>query len=186
MCTQRLAFSTLACPDWTIEQAAEAARRLGYEGVQLRLVDGAFLQPDISALERSRIRSAFSGLQIACVDTSVRFSSSDEAERAGNRADAIKFLQLANDLESPLIRVFAGQPFEVAQGHELAVIVERVTDSLSQLRQKAEEYGVNIGVETHDVSATGRVMAQILSSVSSPAIGAIWDVWHPFRNGESP
>ena len=32
----RLAFSTLGCPSWTIEQVGEGARRSGYEGEQVR------------------------------------------------------------------------------------------------------------------------------------------------------
>ena len=36
----KLAFTTLACPDWTLEQAVDAAQRYGYAGIELRLLDG--------------------------------------------------------------------------------------------------------------------------------------------------
>ena len=36
----KLAFSTLGCPDWNVDQIVEAARRLRYDGVELRAVSG--------------------------------------------------------------------------------------------------------------------------------------------------
>ncbi len=186
MTEMQLAFSTLACPGWTIEEAGEAARRWGYEGIQLRLIDGEFLRPDLSASERTRVKRALAGLRIACIDTSARFSSGDAAERAANRDDATGFLRLASEMECPLVRVFAGQPFEVAQGEQLEAVVKRVSESLNMLAPMAERYGVDIGLETHDVSARGRTTTAILSAVPSRAVGAVWDVMHPFRCGETP
>src|SRR5687767_15500147 len=54
----RLAFSTLGCPAWTIEQAGEAARRLGYEGVEIRLLDGEIIPADLDAAWPSRVKKA--------------------------------------------------------------------------------------------------------------------------------
>ena len=56
----KLAFTTLACPNWSLEQAVAAARQYGYEGLELRLLDGELLRPDldiearVSALERTQ------------------------------------------------------------------------------------------------------------------------------------
>jgi sugar phosphate isomerase/epimerase len=36
----KLAFTTLACPGWSLDQAVAAARQYGYEGLELRLIDG--------------------------------------------------------------------------------------------------------------------------------------------------
>lgn len=35
-----LAFSTLACPDWTWEQIVQKAVEYGYQGIELRSVEG--------------------------------------------------------------------------------------------------------------------------------------------------
>ncbi|CAN0595181.1 unnamed protein product, partial [Laminaria digitata] len=32
----KIAFSTLACPDWTLQQAADQAAEMGYLGVDMR------------------------------------------------------------------------------------------------------------------------------------------------------
>ena len=36
----RIAFSTLACPDWPLERVLESCRRYGYDGVEIRQVAG--------------------------------------------------------------------------------------------------------------------------------------------------
>lgn len=36
----KLGFSTLGCPTWSLEKVTGAARDLGYEAVELRLLDG--------------------------------------------------------------------------------------------------------------------------------------------------
>lgn len=46
------AYSTLACPDWNLEQAAAAAVKYGYTALELRLLNGAIIPADLSAEER--------------------------------------------------------------------------------------------------------------------------------------
>ena len=36
----RMSFSTLACPDWTMPQLIGTAAREGYDGIELRFVQG--------------------------------------------------------------------------------------------------------------------------------------------------
>ena len=36
----KLAFSTLGCPNWSVEQVVEAAVQLGYDGVEVRGLRG--------------------------------------------------------------------------------------------------------------------------------------------------
>src|SRR5262249_9226931 len=45
----RLAFTTLACPAWSLERVVEAAHAHGYAGVELRLLDGETIEPGLGA-----------------------------------------------------------------------------------------------------------------------------------------
>jgi hypothetical protein len=45
----RVAFSTLAFPAATLALAVSLGRRWGYAGVELRLIDGEFIDPSMSA-----------------------------------------------------------------------------------------------------------------------------------------
>src|SRR6266545_4782446 len=75
----KLAFTTLACPSWSLEQAVDQALRSGYEGLELRLLDGELLRSNLDSVVRGRVRSvcAEAGIPIVCIDTSVRIAEAD-------------------------------------------------------------------------------------------------------------
>jgi hypothetical protein len=52
----KLAFSSLACPGWTIEETVAAAVRYGYQAIEWRLADGETIEPDIPAEVLTTIR----------------------------------------------------------------------------------------------------------------------------------
>ncbi|HEY3079411.1 MAG TPA: sugar phosphate isomerase/epimerase family protein [Chloroflexota bacterium] len=178
----KLAFSTLGCPGWTIEQAGDAARRHGYAGVEIRLLDGEIIPADLDASGRARVKRALAGLGIPSVGTSCRFTSLDPAERAASRAAAERYLGLAADLGAETIRVFGGN---VAPGDTLDLAVGRIAESLNELALAAERAGVRIALETHDAMSAGRTVADALAAVPSPWVGALWDSHHPYRMGET-
>src|SRR5260370_8887701 len=70
----KLAYSTLACPRWTVEEAVAAAVRYGYDAIEWRLADGVIIEPDTPVTVRRRLREvpAANGIAIACLDTYCR------------------------------------------------------------------------------------------------------------------
>src|SRR5438128_1783072 len=101
----RLAFSTLGCPAWSIDQVGEGARSAGYEGVELRLLDGEIIPADLPRVRRDEIKRALAGIEICGLGTSCRFTYPDADERAKNRADCERYMELADDLGCPMVRV---------------------------------------------------------------------------------
>lgn len=179
----RLAFTTLACPTWTLEMAVDAARRYDYEGLELRLLDGEVLRSDLDEEGRSRVtrlcRDAH--LPIVCVDTSVRVAQPDPAARAREVRDGLAFLELAASWDAPMIRVFGGPPKGIAEEEARDAAVE----CLQPLAERGRELGVAVALETHDAFSSGATVAAVLRS-TQPGAGALWDTLHPFRVGESP
>jgi sugar phosphate isomerase/epimerase len=178
----RLAFSTLACPRWSLERVVEAASQYGYEGVEVRLIDGETIAPDIDPAERRRVRTLLhgAGLPVVAVDSSIRLAGADP-ERAV--ADLRAFLDLAAEWESPLVRVFGG---ELPAGQAPDAALDAMARPLATVVPDAERRGIAIGVETHDAFSSARAVASLLSRVDSPAVGALWDVLHTCRMGETP
>ena len=179
----RVAFSNLACPDWSLGQAVAAAREWGYEGVELRLLNGEViplaLPPEHQAMIRETLERA--GLSLVAFDTSIRLVG-DEDESAV--CEAIRAaLTLAKTLGAPVIRVFGG-PFAPEQAWE--AVRARAARILNRATPWAEETGVAIALETHDSFASGERVAAVLDMVPSRAVGALWDTLHPFRVGETP
>jgi fatty-acyl-CoA synthase len=168
------AFSTLACPAWTLEQALSRGREYGYRAVELRLVDGELIDESMPTSERDRVGRllADSGLELVAVDSSIRLTEDASDVVAGR---ITRFLELAAGWGSPLIRVFGGA------GNR-----DRAVPALRLAAREAERYEVGIGLETHDEFSSGASVAAVLDAVDSPVVGGIWDIVHTHRMGETP
>lgn len=173
-----LAFSTLAFPDQPLARVAEFGRRWGYEGIELRLVDGELIDPSMPLSDRRRVKRDVGGLPIVAVDSSVRLT--EEGPVPQIRA----FLELASEWGAPAVRVFGGKlPEDVRARREAIAGAARV---LEEVVADAERLGVAVGVETHDSFSASSVVAELLALVPSAWVGAVWDSHHPYRMGESP
>lgn len=180
MKTLRIAFSTLAFPDATLAEAASLGRSWGYAGIELRLVDGKLIDSSMPAAERTRVKrtTADAGLPIVAVDSSIQLTAGDP------ETDLRRFLELANDWESPLVRIYGG-PLAEEPGARRAQI-EAAAGVLEVTAPLAERLGVGIAVETHDAFSASSVVAELLAMVDSRSVGALWDSHHPHRMGERP
>ncbi len=174
----RLAFSTLAFPGQPLARVAEFGKQCGYEGIELRLVDGELIDPAMPAEARRKVKADVGGLPVVAVDTSVRLT--EEGPVAQIRA----FLELASEWEAPVVRVFGGRLPEELAGRRGAL--EAAAGALEEVVPLAERLGVAVGLETHDSFSASSVVAELLALVSSPWVGAVWDSHHPHRMGETP
>ncbi|MBO0708385.1 MAG: sugar phosphate isomerase/epimerase, partial [Candidatus Dormibacteraeota bacterium] len=170
----RLAFSTLGCPDWSLERVAEAAREYGYDGLELRLVDGELLAPHPSQAERERMRAVLQGVPVVAVDTSLRMA----APEPGWEDDLRGYCEVAVELGCDLLRVFGGT---ATPGDDTGIV-----DHLRTAGAIAGASGVRVVLETHDDFSSARAVQRVLAQVPEPAVGALWDLHHPYRMGEEP
>ena len=179
-----LVFSTLGCPDWTLERAAEEAVKHGYVGLDVRVLDGHIIPPDLSEAEQPRIRSlwADTGLVIVGLGASTRFSAPDADARQTQEEQLRQYLRLARALDVPYVRTFGG---DVAPGHTIDETIDWLAGSLANVMDEAEAQGVTVLLETHDAFCRGQEVARVLAKVDHPRLKAVWDVHHPYRKGES-
>ena len=184
----KYAFSTLACPAWSIEQVVDAATRLGYDGVELRLLDGEVIDPrtDRAKVERAVALCRSHGVDVCAFDTSCRFNQSDATEQEGQVADLLAWIGLAHDLQVPLLRVFGGANPEGGASATDDEVNARVAAALRRVAPEAERADVTVVLETHDAFSSARRVADVLERVGSSHIAALWDSHHPYRMGESP
>jgi fatty-acyl-CoA synthase len=179
----KFAFSNLGSPLWTAEQTADQAARMGYNGVELRLLENEVIDP---VRDKARIKEAVEiyrsrGLDVCAFDTSCKFNNPDAEERAQNVAALRTWIQLAQALQVPILRVFGG----AGDGKDIAQENQWVADALREVAPQAEQAGVIITLETHDGFASAKRTAEVLEAVNSPAIAALWDSHHPYRMGET-
>jgi sugar phosphate isomerase/epimerase len=176
----RLAFSTLAFPTAPLATALSLGRSWGYDGVELRLIDGELIDPSMPVAARAAVRRSASaaGLPIVAVDSSIQLTGEAPVPELN------RFLELASGWESPLVRVFGGAlATEAGPRRAQLAGAARV---LEAALPAAERLGVRIGVETHDAFSASSVVAELLAMVDSPWAGAVWDSHHPHRMGERP
>ena len=182
----KLAFSTLGCPQWTVEQVAEAARNLGYQAIELRALGGQIdllerpeFQPH--TIERTRAFLQDQNLPVCCVDTSCSFDAIDEGTRQENVEIALRHCELADALGAPLIRVF---PNEIPPGATRAETRDRIARSLREVARRAPS-GVRVCLETHGDFAIGSEAAEIVRLADHPNLAIIWDAANSFAAGDT-
>jgi sugar phosphate isomerase/epimerase len=173
----RLAFSTLACPDWTLDRVVRKAVDYGYEGIELRVLDGDLLSPSLPRHVRRTVRSTLerAGVALCCVDTSFGIANPDAELREG-----LAFVDLAADLGASMIRLFAGAPMR----ERPATTAVRTVERLASLADRGRRVGVTIAVETHDSFAAGEVISAMLRDAPAD-VGVIWDTLNAFLAGET-
>jgi sugar phosphate isomerase/epimerase len=173
----KISFSTLACPDWSMPQIIQLAANAGYDGIELRFVEGQdslWKLPAFSGTQMAETRRALTdyGLAIACVDTSCRFHSPHAVEREAAIQEAERMSDMAAELETPGIRVFGDT---IQPGADRDSTRNWIAESIRNLADRTARKGVQVWLETHgDFVAAGETAA-ILRQCSSPCIGVVWD-----------
>jgi Sugar phosphate isomerases/epimerases len=175
----KLCFSTLGCPDWTLEQIAENGEKTGFQGVELRTCEDGHVNTGFSKEKRKQVRALFAAhqLKIVCISGYTKFCGDDAATLRQNGETLVLNAELARDLGAPYIRTFPGAdaPFSAAG-----------TDALRYYADKVHALGVTALMETHDAISTGAGLKKLLDTVNSPGLAALFDIHHPYRNGEMP
>jgi fatty-acyl-CoA synthase len=184
----KYAFSTLACPAWSVEEVVGAATRFGYDGIEFRLLDGEAIDPRAHRGRAARAVASCrrSGMEVCAFDTMCRFNDPDRAERTRQVEELLTWIDLAHDLQVPRLRVFGGR--DQAQSRPTPPPDEAntwVVESLRAAAPSAERAGVTIMLETHYAFSSAQRVAAVLQQVPSTHVAALWDSQHTHRVGES-
>ena len=180
----RLAFSTLGCPNYELEDVLRAAREYGFAGVELRALGGGLdllARPEFApgAVGATRRRLEDEGLSVCCVDTSCVFHDRDEDERRRQVETAARHCELAAALGSPLIRVF---PDKIQEGATREETRGFVAESLRAAAERAPAC-VRVGLETHGDFAAAHEAVEIVRLAGHPSVAIIWDVANSLAAG---
>ena len=175
--SMKLSFSTLACPDWTMPQIIAMAASAGYDGIELRFVEGEdslWKLPVFqgTALVATRRALADHVLTVPCLDTSCRFDSPDAGERSRCVSEGERMSDLAAELGAPGLRVFGDK---IQPGANRDATRGWIADSVRQLAEIAAPKGVGVWIETHGDFASAQETAAILAQAASKNTGVVWD-----------
>jgi len=172
---------TWLCPDWDVKQILNAAKKYGYDGVEIRVESNQKHGIELTASKEERLAAkrafADAGIKISCIATSLQFAIPDESKQKDNIETIKKYIELCVDTECPYIRVFGGQ---TAPG-EIKGVISFTAAALIKAADCAKGTDVKILLETHDNFSQSVRVAEVLKTAKHPNLGALWDVMHPFR-----
>lgn len=182
-----IAFSTLACPDWSIEAILRKAVEFGYDGIEWRGGPQGHVQPWMPSREKAALRkkSEDAGLKVLAITTYTSFVSRFHEERQSNIDELKRYADLAAELGAPYVRAFLG---ELPEGTPIdSSLYKTISESLHAACEYAAPGGVQIAVEPHDNFTRSAVVSPLFErNTSHPDLRVIWDLGNTFAAGEDP
>jgi sugar phosphate isomerase/epimerase len=190
------AFSTVACPEWTLERAARAAAEWGYEGLEFRTFGHGSSQvacdPALTAAAKVRRMLEDVGVSACCLATGVRFDEPirppiigrviRDNEKSVRAAKAM--IDLAAQIEAPLVRVFG---FEFPASEPRRKAIARIVERLRLVVDGARNTGVKVVIENGGSFPRGADVAELIAAVGgSPLLGASYSAAVAYAAAEMP
>jgi sugar phosphate isomerase/epimerase len=195
MPTTRLAFSTVACPHWTLSHVADAAGRWGYEGVELRTrgygsTDFA-CDPALTSPEKIRALFDDAGVAISSLATTLRFDKPVRPKVlgyvVGDHEQAVRqakrTIDLAAQVNCPFVRVFG---FEVQPGATRPITLGLIEARLRMVVDHADKTGVKVALENGGSFPTSADLLEVLGRITSPLLVASYSTAVAAGAGEDP
>ncbi len=170
-------FSSLGCPDFSLDETLALAGKHGIGAVELRSLGGTVDLPEYFAERfgtpgKLAARMRASGVRVVAFNASLHLGGATAAERAQLEA----FGPWAEALGVRWLRVFDGKNADTTG----------LADALERLRWWRElradrGWSVDVMIETHDSLVTAAAIARFLAAAPGTAI--LWDAHHTWRKG---
>jgi len=174
-----IAFSTVATPEWTLNEVARFAQTAGADGLDLRWFDGH--SPAMTAESKVRSTLADAGVAPVCISTSASFSEpvwppvlgeALQDHEAGVRQTR-RAIELASALSAPFVRVFG---FEFGHTQNRRAAVHRTAQRLALAAAGARNTGVRVLVENAGSFTTAQHLAELIDEADHPLLGAVYNI----------
>jgi sugar phosphate isomerase/epimerase len=173
----KLSFSTLACPDWSFDEIINFASAYKYKGIELRGIKKELdltKVPELSATNRANTLRKIKELNLKVVNlgSSATLHFSPGAERDKNIVQGKQFIDLAQELECPYIRVY---PNNFLKEREKSATMELIADGLRELGEYAKSTSVKVLIETHGDLVWTADIETLMKMVNLSNVGIVWD-----------
>lgn len=189
------AFSTVACPEWTLEDVAEFAGATGYQGVELRTFGhgSVELACDPCKTGPAKLRDLFEDAGVAplCLASSIRFDKPvwppiighaiTDTERPVRETKSM--VEVAAQCEIGAVRVFA---FELPPGEAREAGMKRVLSRLQLALATCRNTGVKLLIENAGSFPLAEDLAEIIERANNPLLHAAYSPAVAQTHGEDP
>jgi sugar phosphate isomerase/epimerase len=184
-----LAFSTLGCPDWDFKKITDFAVQNNYDGIELR---GLLHEMDLTKCPEfntpQNIAATLSlmkdkNLAFADLGSSASLHFADLRERTKNLNEAKRFIDLAQKINCPFIRVF---PNQIPKDQDKNETMDLITKGLRELGDYAKGSNVTVLMETHGDLVWSNDLQKIMVSAFNEHTGLVWDVTNMWSITKEP
>lgn len=184
----QISFSTLACPTWPWGQIASFGSEGGYDGVEIRMLEGEtdlLARPEFAedVLDANLEIFNLSGMAVCGLSSSVRFDHLERAEREEELAIGKLYIDLARRLGAGFVRVFGDVLPSEQEAAARHAVLRNIAGGLDALGEYSDLHGgtVDVLIETHGDFADSKLMLELLVHVRNSRVGVLWDTHHPWR-----
>lgn len=143
---------SIACKtgNWTVDRIIDTAAELGFDGIELW---GNFLTDlDEPRLKRVREHCEAKGLEVPLISPYMGFFDLSRSNHHEMVAECEKFLKIAQTMDVPTVRSFAGFVCEISAATADEATWAYAINGFAEYAALAEKYDVDIAIETHDES----------------------------------
>ena len=178
--TEKLAFSTLGCPDWRLKQIVDCSVENGYKGFEIRGLAGEMDLPKCPEFNKTNLPASLrlikdNDIKIINLGSSANLHFAQEDKRKSNLNDAKRFIDLAEQLECPFVRVF---PDDLPPDQTVEQTLDLIISGLITLGEYAKGSNVSILLESHGKVVYKDMLLKIMAGANHPKVGLIWDFFN--------
>ena len=178
--TEKLAFSTLGCPDWSLKRIVDCSVENGYKGFEIRGLVGEMDLPKCPEFNKTNLPASLrlikdNDIKIINLGSSANLHFAQEDKRKSNLDDAKRFIDLAEQLECPFVRVF---PDDLPPDQTVEQTLDLIISGLITLGEYAKGSNVTILLESHGKVVYKDMLLKIMAGANHPKVGLIWDFFN--------
>ncbi|MDE3183615.1 MAG: sugar phosphate isomerase/epimerase [Bacteroidota bacterium] len=174
-----LSFSTLGCPDWNFKKITDFAVEHHYKGLEIR---GLLREMDLTKCPEfsspqniSATLALMKEKNLAFIDlgSSTNLHIADPDKRKKNLDEAKRFIDLAQKINCPHVRVF---PNDLPKDQDKNKTMDLITKGLLELGDYAKGSNVSVLMETHGDVVWSDDIQKIMENAFNKNTGLVWDV----------
>jgi len=173
-----LSFSTLGCPDWSFETVVNFAADHDYKGIELRGIKRELdltKCPEFNSAENIKASLQLvkdKGLKFVDLGSSSTLHYKEGIERQEHLDKARLFIDLAQQLNCPYVRVF---PNSLPKDQDKKETLDLIVRGLTELGDHAKNTNVTVLMETHGDVVRSSDLLTIMTTVNHSKVGLVWD-----------
>ena len=175
----KLAFTTLGCPNWNLDQIIGRSLEYGYDGIDfrgyLKTLDVTEAPEFSTQAQETAKKIADTGLEVPCFSTSISVNG-DEKKQQDNLTEIHRYAKLCPIFGARFLRVFGH-----GEDSPRERVVENFVANIQPLLKVAADYGAVILIETHDQWTESSRINEVVERVNSPFLRVLWDIHHPWK-----